>query len=182
MNFFEDCTDYKGAVYHDPVNDAMPFVSPERTVGLHTLVYVKGVGISYRVVSIPGSNQDAWYRETEGYVCKCAVPAMWHFTGIDGATVVTHDTLNVHEAVHLMAHPDHLFDGPDDNETGMRCNLALVPEELGMVGAVREFTGFLANHGVEGVSYEGEISYEEMVGFDPDELARQIFQGDGGNH
>lgn len=177
MRLIEDCEGYTGAVYHDPLNDPLPFVSPEGQVGLHMITYVKGVGVSYRVVAIPGSNNDAWYREAADYVCGCAVPAVWMFTGIDGEHVVTHQTLDVHESVHLMSHPDHLFEEGFES-TGLSQRLVFVPETAGMVGAVRELTGFLQNHGVDNLGDEDAISYQEMADFDADEFARHLFGDD----
>lgn len=171
------CTDYHGAIYMNEPDEKLPFATPEGRVALNTITYVRGVGMSIRVVAIPGSHPDAWFREIEDFdVCGCSPPSVWHFTGIDGDRVVTYNTLDVHGAVHLMCHPDHLFESTPDLHGGLVSRLRLVSESDGLFMVMTEMTDFLADRGVPGMRDEGELSYEEIVSFNADDLMSQIFE------
>jgi len=172
-----DCTGYSGAVYLDDADTEVPFAMPEESVALNTVTYVRGQGMSVRVVAIPGSMHYAWRQETADYnVCSCSPPAVWHFTGYDPETqrIVSYDTLDVHEALHLMAHPDHMFDGGMSGG-GMHSELRAVPAELGLVMVMTEMTDFLDSRGVEGMREDGGFSYDDVAGFDVDSFVSDIF-------
>ena len=170
------CENYDGATYMSDPDGKLPFATPDGRVALNTVTYIRGVGMSSRVVAIPGSHPDAWQREVQDYdVCGCSPPAVWHFIGIDGDRVVTYNTLDVHAAVHLMCHPDHLFEQNPQLEGGLVSRLRLVPESDGLYMVMTEMTDYLADKGVPGMREDNELSYDEIKDFDVDELMSQIF-------
>jgi hypothetical protein len=171
------CTGYTGVTYLDSTDEGVPFAMPDESVALNTIVYVRGQGLSVRVVSVPGSMQYAWRQETSGYdVCECSPPAVWHFTGYDPETqrIVSYDTLDVHEALHMMAHPDHMFDGGMSGG-GLVSELRAVPAGLGLVMVMTEMTDYLDSRGVAGMRGDGELSYDDVAGFDVDSFVADIF-------
>lgn len=171
------CENYEGPSYLQDPEERLPFAAPDGRVALNTVVYIRGVGMSMRVVAIPGSHPDAWMREIAEYdVCGCSPPAVWHFTGIDGDRVITFQTLDVHAAIHLLSHPDHMFDPAPDLEGGLLNRLRLVPPEDGLYLVMTEMTDYLADKGVPGMREDGELSYDEIKSFNADEFVTKIFE------
>lgn len=171
------CENYEGTVYDDPDQDEIPFVYPEDSVALNTVVYVKGTGMNCRVVNLPGSDVQRWAEETGAMgLCDCSPPAVWSFIAIDGTDVVEFNTLNTHEAVHLMQHPDHLFDADYKSDgASLKGNLRMVPPIEGMLGVVGEMCDYLADRGVPGMREDGAMTYDEASGFDVDDFITNIF-------
>ena len=170
------CEGYDGIVFDDPETE-VPFVYPEGSVALNSVTYVRGVGMNCRVVNIPATDADVWNVEAERMgLCNCSPPAVWLFTAIDGTEVSTFHTLDTHEAVHLMQHPDHIFDkNYPGGGVSLRSDLRMVAAEHGMMGVVTEMCDYLAGRGVQGMRDDGGITYDEVVGFDVDDFTSQLF-------
>jgi hypothetical protein len=95
-----------------PLGDGLMLPHPAGYVGSYYITYVKGAGMRVRIVNVPGSNEESFVAETADYLCPCGQPAIYHFTVVDGVTVVTYITMDSHEALHFMINPEILFDNP----------------------------------------------------------------------
>lgn len=179
------CDGYDGQVY-DIMGPGVDYVAPEHEVALNTVTYIQGVGMNMRTVSVPGSAVEMYMEVTEPYgVCACLPPAVWVFTGVatDGSVAVVH-VLNGHDAVHLMRHPDHIFDGSQNGVGIMTSDLRLVPPEHGLEMVFQESKEHLASQGVPDLIEEGAIRYDEIAVTDLEDMFAKFFEneeGDGEN-
>lgn len=174
------CDGYDGQVYdiHGPGVD---YVAPEHEVGMNAVTYVQDVGLSLRTVSVPGSAVEMFMEVTEPFgVCNCLPPAVWVFTGYgrDGTVAVVH-VLNGHDAVHLMRHPDHIFDGSQNGVGIMTSVLNLVPPEHGLEMVFQESKEHLASMGVPDLIDDDAIRYDEIAATDLDDMFAKFFENEG---
>ena len=96
-----------------PVGDqGLVLPHPHGYVGSYYVTYIKGAGMRVRVVNVPGSNEESFLEETADFICPCGSPSVYHFTVVDGTTVVNYITMDSHEALHFMMDPELLFDNP----------------------------------------------------------------------
>lgn len=173
------CEGYTG-VHYEIQTAGVDYVAPEHEVGLNTVTYVQGVGLSLRTVSVPGSASEMFFEATEEFgTCDCIPPAVWVFTGYgtDGTVVVTH-ALNGHDAIHLLRHPDHLFDDSMQGVGLMTSELNLVPVDHGLEMVFHESKEHLAKMGVPDLIDDDAIKYDELSGVDMEELFAQFFQNE----
>ena len=102
--------------------------------------------------------------ETAGYLCPCGQPSIYHFTTVDGATVVTYITMDSHEALYFMMNPELLFENPtsitlpDDDGSDVTLELLgmlsgsdtpLVPVGEQLESVIAECVDFLEDNGAD---------------------------------
>jgi hypothetical protein len=170
------CPGYEGTVY-GVSGDEIAFVAPDGVVGLNTVTYVQGVGMNIRTVNVPGSDAGMFFRETEDFGgCQCSPPALWVFTGIESdGTVHLYHTLSSHEAVHMLRHPDHLFNEIDSG--GIQENgLTLVAPEYGLDMVTRELVDYLDSLGVGDLKDDSEMSFKDIAEVDVEGLVAKFFE------
>jgi hypothetical protein len=147
-----------------PIGEGLMLPHPNGYVGSYYITYVKGAGMRVRIVNVPGSNEESFVEETEEYLCPCGQPSLYHFTVVDGHTVVTYITMDSHEALYFMISPELLLDNPtaiwlpddDGNDieidllgmlSGSDCPLIPVGEQLESV--IAECIDFLEDNGAD---------------------------------
>ncbi len=179
-----DCTrgTYEGADYSQNGLQGIGIPGPQYGVAHNTVTYVRGQGLSIRMVTIPGSDQNMFLEETAQLgLCNCSPPCVWLFVGVDPATgqVAQVQTLDGHEAAHLLQHPDHLFE--DDLHTWVfDAQPVLVAESEGLGMVVAELEDWLRRNGshIEG-HQEDVLGWSDVTSVDIDELAKKFFENEG---
>ena len=169
----EICPDYDGAEYEVDAEE-LAFVAASDEVALNSVTYVQDVGMNVRVVTVPGSSPEAFQHVTSQFgVCDCSPPSVWLFTGVSrqGTVHIVH-TLSVHDAVHLLRPPDHLFEenGGVQGTATMPNKLTMVPATEGLSMVLRETQDHLAGMGVPGLAEEDGMTYEQVASTDVDEM------------
>jgi len=168
------CETYDGTEYIVS-GEEVDFVSPSGSVALNTVVYIQGRGLNIRCVSVPGSDEHMFAEETEPFgICGCNPPAVWHFTAVSSeGHVRTYDTLDGHEAVHLLRHPDHLLEENYDGG-GFATGINLIPEEMGLNVVFRELQDAMIGIGV--LEDDGAIKVTEIQEVDTEELFNKFME------
>ena len=166
--YAEACPDYNGVIYMSD-KDNVEFASPVNAVAMTNIVYIQGQGLSIRTLNIPGSDAAMFFEEANGMICDCMPPAIWHFTavGADGQ-VIDFSTLDGHHALHLMHHPDHLFE-PDFNHTmGIGYTLNLLDNSYTIDLVFKEMVDTLTEQGA--LPDDGSIKVTDVTNVDLDEM------------
>ena len=118
--------------------------------------------------------------ETQGLACDCMPPAVWHFTAIGGlGEVVDFSTLDGHHALHLMHHPDHLFDHDFNHVMGVGYDLKLLDNSYTIDLVFKEMVDTLAAQGA--LPDDGSIKVTEVAEVNLDEMYdkfMEILKGD----
>lgn len=141
-------------------DDGLMLPHPDGFVGAYYITYIKGAGMRIRIVNVPGSNEDDFREETDGYLCPCGAPSLYHFTAVDGYSVVTYITMDSHEALHFMMNPEQLLENPtevaDPDGDGILLigmlsgsGEPLVPEGEQLDSVIAECIDFLEEQGAE---------------------------------
>ena len=160
--------DYDGADYHIEGQTSIAIPQPDQGLAVNTVTYIKGQGMSLRIVAVPGSRTELFWHDVEGMgLCDCSPPAIWNFIAIDGQTVVTLYTMDSHEALTFMSYPDLLFEAPGSEyeQAGLAGVLPMIPAEEGISMVVSEATEWVALGGDQSELLE-EISYSDVTSAD----------------
>ena len=173
--YAESCPDYDGVVYLSE-KDNVEFASPMNAVAMTNVVYVQGKGMSVRTLNIPGSDAAMFKEETSGSLCDCMPPAVWHFTGIGAlGEVIDFSTLDGHEALHLMHHPDHLFEMEFDNTSfGIGYDLTLLDSTYTIDLVFKEMVDTLTAQGA--LPDDGSIKVTDVNTVDLDEMYSKFME------
>jgi hypothetical protein len=166
--YAEACPDYNGVVYLSE-GDNVEFASPLNAVALTSIVYIQGDGISVRTLNIPGSDAAMFAEETQGIACDCMPPAVWHFTAIGVLNeVVNFSTLDGHHALHLMHHPDHLFEPEFNHPMGIGYDLKLLDNTYTIDLVFKEMVDTLTAQGA--LPDDGSIKVADVSNVNLDEM------------
>jgi hypothetical protein len=147
-----------------PMGDGLMLPHPHGYVGAYYITYVKGAGMRVRIVNVPGSDEESFLAETADYICPCGQPSIYHFTAVDGLTVVTYITMDSHEALYFMTGPELLFENPtsitlpDDDGNDIKLELLgmlsgsdapLIPVGERLDSVIAECVDFLEDNGAD---------------------------------
>ena len=163
-----DTENYDGADYHIDGMTKIGLPQPEEGVAVNTVTYIKGRGMSLRIVAVPGSRTALFWKDIEGMgMCDCSPPAIWNFIAIDDQTVVTLYTMDSHEAMTFLSYPDLLFEAPGSEyeEAGVAGVMPMIPESEGIGMVVSEATEWVASGGGQDELVD-EITYSDVTSSD----------------
>ena len=156
---------------------------PEKEVAMNTVTYIKGRGMSLRVVTVPGSRPELFIHDTlEMGMCQCSPPAVWQFTAIDGDMVVILYTLDPHEAMHFLGFPDELFAAKDGDygDAALCSELVFVPEEEGLGMVAAEAAEWVAQSSDHSELVEEGFGYSDVLRSDiGSDIAAWLKESDG---
>lgn len=159
---------------------------PSGFVAAVSVLYVQDQGLSMRMVSTPGSSEEAFAEQVNAdgeMLCQCSLmsPCLWQFTGVGReGTHVTMCTIDLHEALAIMQDPDCMFEAEDGwTELSLKTTLQMVAPGETLATVFQEMHQSLAESGVPRETLgldENPVSINEINDLDLDGLIDKLFE------